>query len=104
MPNENYRFVAFKGSDEYKLSIINDFERWTFAKNLPKSAEERAAEIVSTHRVIKPSKSVFENYDLYPEKLGLPLWIAYLNETIERCYVETFNQEVYSYLKAFFSS
>ena len=78
-----YNLIAYKGSNEYKSSIIGDFEKWIIAENIPKSPEEIVGAIFTSPRIIEPSKSVFENYDLYPEKLGLPLWLAYLNRTIE---------------------
>ena len=90
---------AFNDSIDEKNNHLKNLEIWIKSKEIRRSPIEIAKELFSQVKEFKPSDCFIENYELYPEKLGLPLWIAYLNRTINhhnsKCF--DFNVEHYEF-------
>ncbi|MBT3934169.1 MAG: hypothetical protein HOF35_07905, partial [Bacteroidetes bacterium] len=61
---------------------LKNLKIWTEKKLIPKSPTEIAEKLLSNVRVFEQSDCLIENFELYPEKLGLPLWLAFLIRTI----------------------
>ena len=74
--------LAFNNDENTKNDILKRIDQWVEKKKIPNSPEILVSRILSTERVFEPSDIILEDYELYPKKLGLPLWLAYLNRTI----------------------
>ena len=73
---------AFQGAQKNKEFYVNQVHEWVQNKRIPRSPLEIVNEIFSPRKVFKPSDCILENYELFPEKLGLPLWLSNLLRTI----------------------
>lgn len=72
---------AFHGQEELKNNCVEEFTAWVQQRE-SKSIFDTAAEICSLIKTYTPSDFAFENYDSYPEVLGLPIWLSNLLRTI----------------------
>lgn len=72
----SYNLSAFHGNQIEKQYYLNEVHEWLQNKMVASSL----------HRVLPfdPSDSVLEDYESYPDKLGLPLWLSNLLCTIHR--------------------
>ena len=74
---------AFQGDFNEKLKHLSRLGKWLKSKQVHKSPAEIAEAIFNPIREFKASDCVIENYSDYQKKLGLPLWLGYLNRTID---------------------
>ena len=74
--------VSFNGKEEIKEKYLASIYDWLSLENNPKSIDKKAEEIFNPIRSYKKSDCVLENYDEFPSKLGLPIWLGNLLLTI----------------------
>jgi hypothetical protein len=74
--------LAFNDDINIKNDVLRGIDQWIEKKKIPNSPETLVSRLLSTERVFDPPDIILEEYELYPQELGLPLWLAYLNRTI----------------------
>ena len=74
--------LAFNNNSKTKKDVLRKIDQWIENKKVPNSPEILVSRISSTERTFEPPDIILEDYKLYPNELGLPLWLAYLNRTI----------------------
>ncbi len=97
-----HRLSAFHGSEKEKQDCLNQVHAWLQVKLKPKTAEQIAGEIFNPVRFFNPSEFALENYEAFPENLGLPTWLANLMEIIKENNSSDFNGFSANYEESFY--
>lgn len=74
---------AFHGELNEKLQHMAATTGWLETRKKPKSPAEITDAIFNPIREFKEADIAIEDFSGYPEVLGLPLWLGYLNRTID---------------------
>ncbi|MBK8329334.1 MAG: hypothetical protein IPL09_07665 [Bacteroidetes bacterium] len=93
---------SFQGKKEIKEELLVSISNWLDLKKKPKSAVEISNELFNPIRTFKSAECVLENYEEFPEKLGLPNWLGNLLCTINHNNSKGFNDSKGNYEHFFY--
>jgi|WetSurMetagenome_2_1015567.scaffolds.fasta_scaffold214546_1 hypothetical protein len=95
------KLSAFHGQNEEKQFYVNEVREW-LKRRMPRSPFDIAREINTQVKTYKPSDCILENYEVYPDKLGLPIWLANLFYTIQHYNSKEFDGSENNFEKSFY--
>jgi len=95
------KLSAFHGQNEEKQFYVNEVSEW-LKRRMPRSPFDIAYEINTQVKTYKPSDCILENYEVYPDKLGLPVWLANLFCTIQHYNSKEFDGSENNFEKSFY--